>query len=156
MLCTWVGSVGDYMACAVQLQEDTQPMVEIPPKQRQERQQMLAVLAGGGLEVSETLSHALSLWRGGRRGDWLPCDALPPKVSDPTAQVLYCYITEVKVRSSQTHIRTHVHYRHNATSPLPLHMHRPSCRVHAPKVYGVFLEALLQARELQWTAKQVS
>ena len=44
---TWAGSVGDYMACAVQLREDTQPMVEIPPKQRQERQQMLAVLTGG-------------------------------------------------------------------------------------------------------------
>ena len=73
-------------------------------KQRQERQQMLAVLTGAGLEVSDTLSCALFLWRW--RGDWLPCDALPPQTSDPTAQFLYCYITEVKVRSSQTHTRT--------------------------------------------------
>ena len=67
---------------------------------------MLAVLTGAGLEVSDTLSCALFLWRGGRRGDWLPCDALPPQTSDPTAQFLYCYITEVKVRSSQTYTRT--------------------------------------------------
>ena len=107
MLCTWVGSVGDYMACAVQLQEDTQPMVEIPPKQRQERQQMLAVLAGGGLEVSETLSHALFLCGDGG-GGVTGYHVMPSLLRSLTPQPRSCTATSQRSRFVP-HRHTYVH-----------------------------------------------
>ena len=97
------------------------------PKQRQERQQMLAVLTGAGLEVSDTLSHALSLWRGG--GGVADCRVMPSLLRPLTPQPSSCIATSQRSRFV-THRHAYIHtYTTGTMLPPPLHTHRPSSLV---------------------------